>query len=61
MAPDDRETPPFRPVRCICGRWVANSEEPEEDTAQVTCPRCWRHREVRAFELRLLERIRHRA
>jgi hypothetical protein len=41
--------------------WVANSQEPEEDSTQVTCARCHRHGEVRAFYLRLLERIRHRA
>jgi Endodeoxyribonuclease RusA len=34
---------------------------PEEDSTQVTCARCGRHGEVRAFYLRLLERIRHRA
>jgi hypothetical protein len=61
VTPDDRERRPFYPVRCICGRWVANSQEPEEDTTLVTCVRCRRHVEVKAFELRLLERIRHRA
>jgi hypothetical protein len=41
--------------------WVANSQEPEEDSTQATCARCGRHGEVRAFHLRLLDRIRHRA
>jgi hypothetical protein len=52
--------PPSHPVRCICGRWVANSQEPETDTTMVTCAKCRRHAQVREFFLRQLERIRHR-
>jgi hypothetical protein len=61
LTPEDREKKPFQPVRCICGRWVANSQEPETDTTMVTCVKCRRHAQVRDFRLRLLERIRHRA
>ena len=61
MNVDNDPTRLYVPVRCLCGRWVANSQEPETDTTMVTCSRCHRHAEVRAFELRLLELIRHRA
>ena len=61
MTPEDHEKKPFHPVRCSCGRWVANSQEPEEDTTQVTCAKCRRHAQVREFRLRLFERIRRRA
>ena len=61
MTPADRQNRPFQEVRCICGRWVANSLKPETDTTEVTCVRCHRHGQVRDFQLRLLERIRHRA
>jgi hypothetical protein len=55
MSEDPR---PYREVRCICGRWVANSQEPETDTTMVTCVRCKRHGAVREFEGGRIERAR---
>lgn len=51
--------PPLREVRCICGRWIANSRGPANDGTEVTCPRCGRYGAVKSFWLRVAEEIRH--